>query len=164
MKDDVIRSFAMSLEHARHLLRGVEEGQMVLQPIEGMNHPAWIIGHLVYSFQAIGGEIGLAPWLPSDWQERFGTGTKLPTGSEQVPGRAELSAALDDGEKRLTDRLSEMSEEDLAESLPDERLRHVFPTIGGAVMHILTVHTAVHVGQLSAWRRAMGLPRVADPI
>jgi hypothetical protein len=164
MKDDVVRSFAMNLDHARNLLDGIDEEQMISQPIDGMNPPAWIIGHLVYSFQEIGAEMGLARWLPDDWAERFGTGAELPSTLEEVPSRTELLSALDDGEKRLTDKLSQMSEAEFNQSLPDERHRHIFPTVASAVMHILTVHAAVHVGQLSAWRRAMGFPRAADPI
>ena len=41
--------------------------------------------------------------------------------------------------------------------LPDKRFRDTFPTLGHAVLHILAGHVAVHVGQLGAWRRAMGM-------
>lgn len=51
-----------------------------------------------------------------------------------------------------------MTDSELDSPLPDERYREVFPTLGHAVLHILTVHTAIHLGQISAWRRAMGLP------
>jgi hypothetical protein len=40
--------------------------------------------------------------------------------------------------------------------LPDRMHRDKFPTVGHAVVHILTAHTAVHVGQISCWRRIAG--------
>ena len=36
--------------------------------------------------------------------------------------------------------------------------------IGHAVLHILVSHTAVHVGQITAWRRAMELPVMNEPL
>jgi hypothetical protein len=35
------------------------------QPVEEMNHATWIAGQLAHSFEAMGGELGLEPWLPS---------------------------------------------------------------------------------------------------
>jgi hypothetical protein len=33
----------------------------------------------------------------------------------------------------------------------------MFPTLGDAVLRILTSHAAVHVGQITVWRRALNL-------
>ena len=137
---------------------------MVAQPLAEMNHPAWIVGHLTYSLQAIGGEIGLTPWLPATWGTLFGTGTMLTTESGSYPSKTELLQRFAVARRRISDRLAEMTESDLSEPLPDERHRAVFPTVRSALLHTLTVHAATHVGQLSAWRRAMGLPRVSDPL
>ena len=38
-------------------------------------------------------------------------------------------------------------------------LRHL-PTVGDLLAHLLTTHSAYHLGQLSTWRRAAGLPEV----
>jgi hypothetical protein len=37
-------------------------------------------------------------------------------------------------------------------------LRHVFPTAGDLLAHLLTSHEATHVGHLSACRRGRGMP------
>jgi hypothetical protein len=137
---------------------------MVAQPFTDINHPAWIVGHLTYSLQAIGGEIGVASWLPPKWSVLFGTGTVLSTEPGSYPSRTELLERFADARRRISDRLAEMTESDLSEPLPDERHREVFPTVGSALLHILTVHAATHIGQLSAWRRSMALPRVSDPL
>jgi hypothetical protein len=55
-----------------------------------------------------------------------------------------------------------MSHTDLAQPLPDVRFRDQFPTVGHAVLHILAAHTALHIGQVIVWRRAMGLPAVPE--
>ena len=40
---------------------------------------------------------------------------------------------------------------------PLERLRGKFPTVGAALGFYVSGHMMMHLGQLSAWRRAMGL-------
>lgn len=162
MKNDLIRSFEMNMEHARRLLKDIDDTKMATQPIARMNHPAWIVGHLVHSFQAIAGELGLAPWLPDTWRQIFGTGTKPEIDRDFYPSKSALLAAFDDAQTRLPSVLAGMTDVDFRMPLPDQRYRHVFPTVGGATLHILTVHAATHLGQLSAWRRACGLPPVAD--
>lgn len=94
----------------------------------------------------------------------FGASSRLSAHRADNPSKSELLGALADGQKRLTDALRAMTGADLVQPLPDERYRHLFPTVGSTALHVLTVHAAVHIGQLSAWRRAMGLPPVADPM
>jgi hypothetical protein len=110
----------------------------------------------------IGEELAIPSWLPDEWGSLFGTGTTL--NAAGYPTKDELVAALSFGQSMLIGWLDDWTDTDLDQPLPDVRYREVFPTLGSAVLHILTVHTAVHLGQLSAWRRAMGLPPVPDPL
>ena len=153
---ETLNSYRLTLDYLRHLLADVEGDLLTRQPPGVVNHPAWTIGHLIYSAQAIGGELGLDPWLPADWQVRFGTGsTPQPTGYET---KDYLLAALTDAQTRLTNRLHELGEAAMSQPLPDIRYRSTLPTLGHAVLHILTAHTSTHLGQLIIWRRAAGLP------
>ena len=40
---------------------------------------------------------------------------------------------------------------------PDERRRPTFPTLGDYTAFVMTTHEGSHIGQIAAWRRAMGL-------
>jgi hypothetical protein len=164
MLAELLHSFDMNMVYSRRLLADLSDEQFKTQPVAGMNHAAWIVGHLCYSFEMIGGELGLLPWLPARWAGYFGTGSNPSQGQAGCPGRIQLLSTLDDSQKRLTNALKVITDADLARPLPDERHRHIFPTLGSAVLHILTIHAAVHIGQLSAWRRAMGLPPLNDPM
>ena len=44
-----------------------------------------------------------------------------------------------------------------AKEYPDEKTRKYFPTVGDFVDYLLSAHEANHIGQIAAWRRAMGL-------
>ena len=162
--DAILRSFRMNMAYCRALLADVPASDMAAQPVAGMNHAAWIAGHLAHSFQAIGGELGMPPWLPDGWAPLFGTGSRALPDAGAYPDKAVLIEALEDGAGRLVDRLESAGDSELARPLPDERYRHVFPTLGAAVLHVLIAHAAVHLGQLSAWRRALRLPPVPDPL
>jgi hypothetical protein len=158
MIDEVLNSFGLTLDYLRRLVADVPDEELSRQPAGAVNHPAWIIGHLVYSCQAIGGELGVAVWLPVDWQQTFGTGSVPHADRPAYPSKIELLAALADGQNRLRERLQSMNDNDLKAPLPDERHRAMFPTLGHAVTHILTSHAAVHVGQASLWRKLAGYP------
>ena len=162
MVDEVLNSFHRTLDYLRRLVADVQEIDMALQPNHAANHPAWVIGHLVYSCQAIGGEIGLAPWLPTHWEELYGTGSNPTPIADNYPAKAELLAVLANAEEKLDQRLRELGDEGLNQPLPDKNYRSIFPTLGHAVVHVLTSHTAVHVGQVSVWRRAAGAKPLAE--
>jgi len=162
MVDEIIRSYARTLDYLRRLVDDIPDEFMARQTGGAVNHPAWILGHLIHSAQAIGGEIGLPPWLPSNWHRQFGTGSTPASDRSQYPKKATLLAALTDGQKRITERLNELGDQGLSGPLPDVRYREEFPTLGHAVLHILTSHAAIHVGQLTVWRRAVGLGPLQD--
>jgi uncharacterized damage-inducible protein DinB len=44
---------------------------------------------------------------------------------------------------------------------PLERWRTLHPTVGDMLITLMVKHESGHLGQLSAWRRVMGLARVA---
>ena len=44
-----------------------------------------------------------------------------------------------------------------AEPHPDEGTRKYFPTVGDMIIFLMTSHEMDHLGQIAAWRRAMGL-------
>jgi hypothetical protein len=160
---EILRSNKLALDYLRRLVADVPDDWMPRQFAGVINHPAWVIGHIIYSCQAIGGEIGIAAWLPDDWASKFGTGS-VPVGKpDAYPDKKTLLRALDEGQRRLAAALSSMDESDMDKPLPDVSYREIFPTIGQAVLHILTSHTAVHVGQVTVWRRASGLGPLAEP-
>ena len=49
----------------------------------------------------------------------------------------------------------------LAQENPIEGFRSRAPTIGDAANFLMNSHAMFHLGQLSAWRRAMGLASIS---
>jgi len=153
---DVLSSFAYSLDYLRELVADLSEQEMVAQPSRIMNHAAWTIGHLTYSCQAIGGEIGLAPWLPDDWRARFGTGSVAMNDPSAYAPKSLAIVRLGEGQARITAAVLSLTDSQLSAPLPDERFRSVLPSVRHALTQVLVAHTALHVGQLILWRKALG--------
>ena len=53
--------------------------------------------------------------------------------------------------------VAKVNDEVFARPLPDENYRQHFSTIGVATLVYCCSHIAVHMGQVSTWRRCMGL-------
>ncbi len=154
----VLHSFAYCLDFLREQVADVAEADMVAQPNGIMNHPAWVIGHLTLTCQLLGRAIGLPEWLPNDWAKSFGTGSVPVTDASLYETKNNALAMLRDAESRITQAVHQLDDSHLDELFPDESYRVVFPTIRHAITQVLVGHTANHIGQLSVWRRAMGLP------
>ena len=153
-----LHSFSYCLDYLREQVADVPAGDMVAQPNGIANHPAWLIGHLTYACQLLGGAIGLPAWLPDDWSRRFGPGSVPVADAGVYEARDRALATLRDAEARMAQAVDRLDDARLDEAFPDESFHYVFPTIRHAITQVLVGHTAHHVGQLTVWRRAMRLP------
>ncbi len=154
----VLHSFAYCCDFLRDQVAEVSETQMVAQPAMISNHAAWVLGHIIFSCQELGGVIGLSPWLPADWAQRYGTGSRPAADVTLYASKAEALALLSDAQARLTQAVVELTEAQLDQPFPAAEYRAVFPTIRHALTQVLVGHTAHHLGQLGVWRKALGLP------
>lgn len=154
--------YELVTRYAVRLVEDLSDADFYCQPVGITKHPAWLLGHLCFSFQAIGGEIGVSPWLPEDWGKTFGTGSTPSSGSANYPSTESLIEEFTKASERITSAIEELSDEVLDAPLPDKGYRKTLPTIGHALTHILIGHASIHVGQLTVWRSAMNLPRVPE--
>lgn len=151
-------------EHLRRLVADLDDRALLAQPSGIRSHAAWTVGHLVTSLQLLGGELGISPWLPKEWAQTFGTGSRPDLDPARYPGRDRLLWIFDNARGRIDAALETLDPERLAEPLPDIDLRDELPTLGHALLHILAAHFALHLGQLTAWRQAAGHPPVREPL
>lgn len=154
----VLHSFAYSLDFLREQVADVPETEMIAQPNGIMNHPAWVIGHLIFICQALGGAIGLPPWLPPEWASRYGPGSVPAPDPGLYETKSTALAMLDDAQSRLAEAVDQLEDARLEDPFPDQSYRFLFPTLGHAFTQVMVGHTAFHVGQVGVWRKGMGLP------
>lgn len=157
----VLFSFAYGLGYLQEQVADVSASDMAAQPNGIINHPAWVIGHLTYACQLLGGIAGLKEWLPEDWAKLYGPGSVPVADARLYETKDQALAMLADAQSRITQAVAGLNDSQLDEPFPDESYRDVFPTIRHALTQVLIGHTANHIGQISVWRRAMGLPAMS---
>lgn len=156
MISELLSGFESTIAFIRAQVYDLTDAEMILQPPGLPNHAAWTLGHLIFSFQEIAAETGSARWLPEDWESRYGFGSSPARALSAESSRDNMIAMFDDAARRLHDAVSMLDEDTLSLPLPDEDARAVMPTVGHALLQIVSAHTAFHAGQIAAWRRGIG--------
>ena len=161
MLQHLVFTYRFNLDRARTLIRDLSDAQMVRQPHGVVNHPAWTLGHLAQSSDQLAAALGLASTFPAPWKEAFRTGG-VPSGDAAAfPAKDALVAEFAAQHERVARAIEVAAPAALAATLarehPNECTRTRFPTIGDYAFFLITSHEGSHLGQIAAWRRAMGL-------
>jgi hypothetical protein len=161
MKEMVIAVYTLGLNYAQKLVADIADEQMCAQPVPGqvLNHAVFLLGHLIWAEDSALGLLGQKPVLGPEWRDMFSMGKTPGADRSQYPAKETLVKTLEEVHHRLVAAYLEATAETLAQAAP-ERMRARFDTIGTAALGLMTSHRSLHLGQLSAWRRAMGLPGV----
>ncbi len=154
----LLSRFDFQLKYLGQLVEDVPPGAFSIQPVPGMNHPAWIVGHLAWACDSLVTLLGGEKSLDEAWSQTFNFRSKADPDPLRYPEKDVLWTALVLGHEKGAEAVRDADPAILERPLPLELFRPLLPTIGDAVVHLLTTHEATHLGQLSAWRRAMGFP------
>jgi hypothetical protein len=154
--------FAFATGYVRKLVADVTPARWAEQPHAGMNHPAWVVGHLVvandYGLQLLG-----QPMTgPTAWHQLHGPGSQPTTELSRYAPASELLAEFERTSALFRAAVPTATPEQLAprHQVPMAFLQAAFPTVGELLAHLLATHIAVHAGQVSTWRRVLGFPAV----
>lgn len=158
-----LHSFGYGIEYLIEAVADLDDAAMVAQPAGLRSHPAWLVGHLTFTCQALANVLGEQDWLPSSFAGRFGTGSVPLADVSAYETKGAALARLRDAAARLANAVRAFPEAGLDGPFPDPAYREVFPTIRHALTQVLVGHTAYHVGQLVWWRKALGLAPPGRP-
>ncbi len=145
------------------LVRDIPAEKFGHMPYPNMNHPAFCLGHLtLYPNRALSmlDRSDCVIDLPG-YEELFEGGVPCVEQDGRYPEKDELIERYLERHRMVEKALSEVDEDVFVRENPIEgRLKEMFPTVGSAVNFLLNNHQMMHLGQVSAWRRVMGLPAV----
>ena len=159
MIDGLLLGWDRNLDYARRLLADVPEDRMCYQPVVNMNHPAWVFSHLnVYHAPMVGLLSGKPFEDPKG--HKFGMGSKCLADASQYASKNELLAAYERGHADVATAMRIGGQAALDADTPLERWRASMPKVGVALPYLMLVHESTHLGQISMWRRAQGMPSV----
>lgn len=148
--------------YALRLVEGLSADQWLAQPVPGrvMNHPSWILSHLnVYNDFGTCLAQGVPYEDPAGHAHGKNSRPLADVAAYEPP--EQLAARYIAIHDQALAALGDATETLLASPNPLERKRAEHPTVGDMLLMLLVKHESVHLGQLSAWRRAMGLPPAA---
>ena len=153
--------------NAERLLKGIESKDFARFPSFGgkvieTNHPAFVYGHIGLYAPRMLKLMGLDPTkfvLPANYSELFSSAAKCKDDPDRTiyPDMDEIVSIYLRGADMVLAALPEVEDDTMLAVNPEEKLASRFPTIGAFLGFLLTAHVNLHLGQVSAWRRCMGL-------
>jgi hypothetical protein len=163
----------VSRTYADRLLVGVTPAQFARKPSAAggglihCNHPAWVYGHFTIYPAKIAAMVGLdgAPFAaPAGFEDLFKDGTECRDDPASggpgaiYPSMQVITEAFARTHDALFNALEKVDDARLLEPVTDEKARARWPVVGGRVIFMCNNHLMMHLGQISTWRRCMGLP------
>lgn len=130
------------------------------RPCLGANNALWIIGHLISVDHTQLERLGVShlPPLPAGFTERFATTKAASTGTSVDLGNpSELMKHFDEHRDLLIKTVETTATDVLQEDSPAPS--PLFADRGESLLFI-SMHTAMHLGQLTTIRRSLGRPPI----
>jgi hypothetical protein len=152
------QSLRFNLGYAEILLKDIPADKFGHMPHPDMNHPAFCIGHLsIYPDKVLGmiakGDLAIAK---PEYDELFDQTVKCVEQDGRYPAKDEIVSHFNDRHTALLNVLGDITDDVLAQPNPTG-LASKLPTMGSMVNFMVHGHIMLHLGQVSAWRRAVGL-------
>jgi hypothetical protein len=160
----VVYAWDNQLNYALALLADLTDEQLVRRPGGNMNHPAWIVGHVSLYHPATMALLQGEPLDDPKEHVLFGFAGQGPVDDLAVYGSKQ--AMLDQfaaGHEEVAEALLHAQPSDFKRSPSLPRWAATYPTVEFMLPDLLLFHESMHIGQISIWRRAAGLPGVAFP-
>jgi hypothetical protein len=160
--EHIIKQYNFNLEYARALVQDLTNNQMTIIPSNGLeNHPAFTLGHLVSGSALLAEDLGGVFEMPDNWGDLFlrkgpGDPRKPDPDKGKYPSKHLLLKELEDQHNKVKKLLNNFDKRKLSENIK-WRFSSYMPTLFDIIVFMCINHEAMHLGQLAAWRRAMGL-------
>jgi hypothetical protein len=140
----------------------IDDTKLADLPAPGVNHPAWILTHLAICTDYAARLLGEPTRCPKEWHQRCGPGSTVSPERSYYASKHELLTTLAAGHACVSEAIGKATDEVLHKPHGSQFVfvKNTFPTVGDLVSHLMTTHTGFHLGQLSMWRRMMGMPGV----
>jgi hypothetical protein len=157
-KDVIMRTYGMADRVLFAYLGDLEDADLLLRPVEGQNHIAWQLGHLISSERMLveGVKPGASPSLPPGFDEAH---NKEASSSNDTKGFLTKAQYLDlyKAQRAATvTALESMTDADF-DRPGAERMRGFIPTVG-ATFGLVGEHVLMHAGQFVSVRKKLKKP------
>ncbi len=162
-KELILKQYQFNLTFAAKLVEDVPQKLMSIEAGKGLeNHPSFTLGHLATASAMTVEDLGGVYEVPEGWKDLFqrkGPGDPRQPSKDLslYPSKEILLAELKHQHLKV-EAIFEHADEKIFLSPFGWRFKSYFPTTLDLVAFMCISHQSMHLSQLSAWRRAMGLP------
>ena len=141
-------------------INDLDDADLLIRPVPGMNHIAWQLGHLLSVERKFMESIrpGASPPLPEGFETNYGREQSKVDDPSKYYSRAKYQELWNAQHAATLAILESIPEAELDKTDP-EKFPEFAPT-AGAVLNICATHPLMHCGQFVAVRRLLGKPIV----
>ncbi len=160
----MIYAWDNQLAYARALVDDLTDDQMILRPGGAMNHPAWILGHIGAYHAIVLDLLAGRPVTDAKDDPLYGFAGHGPL--DELAPYGTKQAIIDrfaTGHEQVVQALLAATPSDFARKPSLERWAKQYPTVEFMLPDLMLHHESLHIGQISIWRRAAGLPAAKIP-
>jgi hypothetical protein len=155
-RETILAAFRFTLGYAEKLAADLTDEELVRLPQPGMNHAAWVLGHVALGADFVALLLGQSMVTDEAWMATFGPGSTPAGDRAAYPSKEQLLATMRMTHARAIQLLAQATTAQLDAPNETRFFPVEFPTVGALITHLMTTHAALHLGQLSAWRRSLG--------
>jgi len=155
-KDVIRHSLEMCHGVLKQYLGDLTDADLLIRPVPGANHSAWMLGHLLISENGLN-ELGLAmPALPEGFAAAYTKETARSDDPAKFHKKAQYLQWLEEQRAATLAHLAALPEADLDKPTPEEAQAYA-PTIG-IMLNVIGIHDMMHASQIALVRRKLGKP------
>lgn len=159
----IARSLKTVIDLGEAIAKDIPSEKFAHMPHPNMNHPAFCFGHLALypnKVLAIIGRSDLVREKPG-WDAVLSASAKCVEQADHYPAKADIMEFFSERHRTALHAVLETDTDTFGlENPATGRFKEMFPTVGDVVNFMMGAHAMFHLGQASAWRRAVGLPSV----
>lgn len=166
--ETILAGTKLARSYAQTLLKDIPHDKAGCKPrfgstIVDTNHPTFVYGHLtlypVRVLTLLKRDAGAAA-VPPSWEALFKAGTACQDDPSRTiyPSLGDVTALFFRGTDAAIEAIAQADDAALLAVNPNEASRDRFATLAQLFNFYMNNHVMMHMGQVSAWRRCMGLP------
>jgi hypothetical protein len=150
------QSMIMPEQVCNGYLQDMTDAELLVRPVEGANHIAWQLGHLIKSEHSMIEAIcpGSMPPLPPGFEEKYTKQTAESNNPRDFLTKAEYLKLAQEQRAATKAVLSKLTDADLDKPVP-EPLQRISKTVAG-IFSMQPTHWMMHAGQWAVTRRRLG--------
>lgn len=160
----IASNLRMAMSYGEKLCADIPADKFGHMPMKGVNSALFNMGHLAIYPEFVLGMIDrkdLVQAVDPTWEALFKNGSPCLEQDGRYPEKQPIMERFKARYAAVADVLPSVSDDLFAKPNPmGGRMTEILPTIGAAVMFMCGSHLQMHLGQVSAWRRVIGLGSV----